>query len=925
MAPILKNWHPDTLTSLLTLAVTPVLIVLMLSIRRFLRNTATFFIDGLLYYAARPIDQKMSAGLSLRRYCYLQLSGPSRFLNVPGAKDVSLETDDIFVPLTLEQSGNEKLCDHSTLLDVGNRIRLIGDPGSGKSSVAKRLFRDACRSNLKWWGSTARFPVLIELKTLDIPDNLRQLESGDWLLSHLRAYVSRFAAYEIGKSFETALQQKGVLIILDGLDEVAAGRYDRVCLAINELSERLSALSENNIIVLTMRSQFHVHVRDSYITSFPILLTLRRFSPSDIYTFLTLWPFDLATRVSDVVRIYGELTDRPALREMCTNPLVLSMYVAQDQSSGHHLPPESRTEFYRQVTDELIVRRRARQVGANAAQMILKEQRLRILGKLALLHLCDGNSPANMIPWKLAVSVAKTVIATDNDEEAALALRTLSKETGLITEEREGEILRFIHLTFCEFLAATEAVQGHSEGWASLVSSHVRFRENKQTASRLAETIPFAAALTLRHARNSAIADIENFSDNRILARTFLETKAYDHPLWLPFVDNYRTLLLSIPEQSWDAEWLSEVHLFLVVAADADRSASLVRGIPPTNAVGAFFRQLAGTSRDSLVRLVGAYARHDAIAAFRIAELSGIDIVEQAPQIVSENVDQPAFLGVALQGALKSAGRENLWISLLTEAGLRSPVAAMLMSSQSYRPWRALAEEVPNKHQWLLSGHIKPSLYSDCLALTHQHLSIEKRQPVGIKAAKLVERFGCIQAPGSTIVVKRLAFISNWTFSYLAFSMYGVPTIAIFLDINAIFGAHLSTMAAVTMKAIAAFMLVFGLIFLAFFVDTTIADFKRIVNIPNRRSTPTPRLKAEVARYSAFTRMSQDIVAKILDARSDQSRKRLEENRRARRDRALQDLRMTRREFSRISLDRKTRAFIVARDEPVEDPDSWPA
>ena len=57
-------------------------------------------------------------------------------------------------------------------------------------------------------------------------------------------------------------------------------------------------------------------------------MTLKSFSPSDIYEFLTRWPFK-TKKTLHITRIYNELTDRPTLREMCTNPLILAMYVAE--------------------------------------------------------------------------------------------------------------------------------------------------------------------------------------------------------------------------------------------------------------------------------------------------------------------------------------------------------------------------------------------------------------------------------------------------------------------------------------------------------------------------------------------------------------------------------------------------------------------
>jgi hypothetical protein len=106
------------------------------------------------------------------------------------------------------------------------------------------------------------------------------------------------------------------------------------------LSLQLTALSEHNTIVLTMRTQFHQQIRDAYRDTFGHAMFLRPFTPSDIYDFLLRWPFG-GSRLDTIARIYNQLTDRPTLRDMCRNPLVLAMYVAEDQLSGDVQTPDS--------------------------------------------------------------------------------------------------------------------------------------------------------------------------------------------------------------------------------------------------------------------------------------------------------------------------------------------------------------------------------------------------------------------------------------------------------------------------------------------------------------------------------------------------------------------------------------------------------
>ena len=459
------GWKFDPITAIVTLVVAPFGVYAVLALRRHFSHVARHLLDGILQAVSQVATQRIAATLSLRRYSRLQLAGQNRFLNVPGIVEINLEIDEIFVPLTLERAGTSRNYSHSDILGIGDRIRIVGDPGSGKSSVAKRLFRDECKKTQNGFGSD-RLPMFVELRRLNIPANASEKGLGDWFLKTLVAAIKKLDVYEAERCFNVYASTKGLLIILDGLDEVSAVQYPRVEKAINALSSRLQELGARNVVVLTMRTQFHQQIRGSYTKSFPIILNLKPFSPTDIFDFLTRWPFVADRKEQNIVRIYNDLTDRPTLREMCTNPLILSMYVAQDQASGHRLAPKSRTDFYLQITEELLIRRRAKQIGASDAQALLRRQRQRILGQIALEHLCDSEQPANLIPWEHGVSVAAKVLGSD-EIGATLLLRDIAKETGLITEEREGETFRFIHLTFCEFLAAVQAIQSVEDGWGN--------------------------------------------------------------------------------------------------------------------------------------------------------------------------------------------------------------------------------------------------------------------------------------------------------------------------------------------------------------------------------------------------------------------------------------------------------------------------
>jgi len=216
----------------------------------------------------------------------------------------------------------------------------------------------------------------------------------------------------MSKCFEAYVQEVGILVMLDGLDEVSTKNFPVINQAIQGLSNKLAQMGSNNIVIVTMRTQFYQQIKAAYGSIIGTPTFINKFTPSDVFEFLSRWPFSIDSR-EHITRIYKDLTDRPSLREMCSNPLILSMYVAEDQRSQQVVAPASRTEFYSKVTEELIVKRRFRQIGSVPAHTKLREQRERILGRLAYEHLLNNLEPQNSIQWKAAIEITKDVLGCD--------------------------------------------------------------------------------------------------------------------------------------------------------------------------------------------------------------------------------------------------------------------------------------------------------------------------------------------------------------------------------------------------------------------------------------------------------------------------------------------------------------------------------
>jgi hypothetical protein len=736
-------WRPDPLTFVISAIGAPVVLAIAAIVVRHAKDITGYIVDGVLSMVAPLVKRTFATTLSLRKYSSIQLGGNTKYLSVPARQEIPLETDSVFVALRLEGSRSRLRSDvrkpsapsrsgigveavrgysgldasevsHETILKVGPRLRIIGDPGSGKSSLVKKIFRDECYRNLRK-SPGARLPVIIELRDARPPKD--DTDDG-WLFELVKTRITVVSAYNMATAFEVCVCTSGLLVMLDGLDEVSSLDYERISKGIRHLSRHLEQQSPRNVVILTMRTHFHSQVRDDFVDFGPHVLTIQPFTPTNIFEFLHRWPYgaSLAKQTQECARIYRDLMDRPTLREMCTNPLVLAMYVAEDQTGTDPSIPETRTQFYSRVCDELLVKRRIRGTGVRSGSTPLKQQRERILGVLAFEHLLDHSQPANSLRWNAGIQVSAQVLG-DKGMSPEAALLEIGKETGIISEEREGDSFRFIHLTFCEFLAAREAAERSPAGWKQLLQAHIDSRNSTGLSSgtRLLEVIPFAVALLPRSQRDDALDALLKLADARLLMRAFLETKAYDHHGWPGLVEGEFTRLSATPVSGWDEEWLRDLHLLSVTIRDASHSAKFLDVYVPHLDFKSLFN--IGRSSENLWRVFETLSRHDASAALRLAESAGVDLPKEFPAIAVRNTDQPPFLALLLERAVSEEGRQDFWAQFFAEAALRSPVVRTALSSSTpHEYWRVPRQEA-KRIGWKTMAVPKGSAYAAILSI----------------------------------------------------------------------------------------------------------------------------------------------------------------------------------------------------------------
>ena len=708
----------DPKTTAVLLAVAAAAVVTLKYARRAVNHIDLYILRALTFRVTNALHLAVATRFSLADYATRSLSSETtRFLHVPGNLDKGILVDECFVPLRLLDSSTDNLLDHSDLISAGTQLCVIGDPGSGKSTIVKRIFRDECAKGARK-AQAARMPVMLNLRDVPIPKTVSPAAAATLLTKAIALLIGISSAFEIQKCYDIYLRSTGLLILLDGLDEVASKDYRHFVVAIKHLSQILAAASDRNILIITMRTQFYRQVSRDLFEVFPLCYEVKPFAPTDIYNFLTKWPFKDDKR-ENILRIYNRLNDLPTLRDMCSNPLILSMYVAEDETAGHAPHIESRTSFYRKVVDELLYRRRSMQLAGTRVPQKIREQRQHLLGKVAYEHMIDTTQSANHLSWPQLIKNAAKEFKCSREEATAIVWE-ISKETGLFTEEQKDESFRFIHLTFCEFLAAFYVVEAGGNEFLKLINHHKELIKSEliPERTRLNEVVPFCCGLLPVHSRRSAIVSVISIDDFRLQILAFLESKYYDEEYWERFkIEIQKHLIDTLSGKN--ESWLQLFRIFAVVLGDAEQSSIVRESSAEASALRAFFAQASEQGRDVVARLVLDYMQYDGPAAVDIANLLGIDLVSVGKEVIIRNCDQPALLAVVCKMAAESPQDISDWTAILAEAAIRSPAAAEnLRSVASLSILDKERVSLPRRALWYDPVVARRDLLTDCISVS---------------------------------------------------------------------------------------------------------------------------------------------------------------------------------------------------------------
>ena len=434
-----------------------------------------------------------------------------------------------YLSLTVSELGsrrsNENWFDHAgeersstvrveNALGTSRRTLIVGGAGSGKTTLLDWLAVTAARGkltqSLRGWNRCVPFPI-----------RLRRYVDAD--LPRPEELLNHVASWLVGTMpdgwVHRRLRSSAALVLVDGVDEVPVAKRDQVR---EWLREMVDAYPEVRVVVTAREGAAErTWLAAEGFTS----MTLRPMTPADIRLFTTRWhdaaaeaewlPCEAGELPAVQRRLTSQLDARPDLRELASIPLLCAMLCALNLVRGTNLP-HNRMELYRAALAMLVELRDAEK---NVPTLLNETEKMVLLRDIAWRLTLAGDTElpkADVLRYVELKLRSMPSVTLDKDA----VLDHLLVRTGVLREPVPDRV-DFVHRTFLEYLAASEATEG--EHIATLVG-HAHLDTWRQT-------IIMACGHAKRSQVNDLLARILALIDKgdrqkhlRLLAASCLET-----------------------------------------------------------------------------------------------------------------------------------------------------------------------------------------------------------------------------------------------------------------------------------------------------------------------------------------------------------------------------------------------------------------
>ncbi|MER5464591.1 NACHT domain-containing protein, partial [Streptomyces sp. NPDC002668] len=349
------------------------------------------------------------------------------------------------------------------------RVVLLGDPGAGKSTLARYLA-------LTLTGPAPQEPLSALAGKLPIVVELRRYAHERWrdrTFEEFLEYLHSLEGMSVPASvLRELLQQQRVVMVFDGLDEL----FDPVVRT--ETSRRISAFAARyprvRIVVTSRVIGYQRAVLDG--SGFKHYM-LQDLTEDQIGEFAHLWystacPHDVPLAQNLVQRVTGAVAHSRPVRELAGNPLLLTILAIIGR---RQTLPRDRQGVYKHAVTVLVAHwdRDAKQLrtadAPEALDVLGAEERLELLRLLAR-RMQDGQSgiAGNHIHGRDLEAVfgeylSEYELPPVQARAAARGMVAQLRERNFILSRYGGEVYGFVHRAFLEYLAAADIAHRYKE------------------------------------------------------------------------------------------------------------------------------------------------------------------------------------------------------------------------------------------------------------------------------------------------------------------------------------------------------------------------------------------------------------------------------------------------------------------------------
>jgi hypothetical protein len=342
----------------------------------------------------------------------------------------------------------------SELLDGRSPVvlALIGRPGSGKSTLLAHAARRSAQAGVLGRWRRRRVPILLALRehagsivtdpAISLPDIAREA-------------VGSGAGKEPSGWWERQLQGGQCLVLLDGLDEVARTDDRR---AVESWVERQIAAHPGNHFVVSSRS----FVFPDSLTAQADVYVVPPFRADQVRLFLDRWYLAAERHATggsgrgarraiqmrageSAAKLTSVLGQHPALQDLATNPLLLSMMATAHRYRG--ALPDGRADLYGEICHVLLSRR---DQAKDLPELLPWPAKQAVLATLAFQMMSDHVSH---LPADRVLEIFEPQLERFPASVTGEAFLDDISRNGMLIEAPSGGY-SFAHLTFQEYLAA---------------------------------------------------------------------------------------------------------------------------------------------------------------------------------------------------------------------------------------------------------------------------------------------------------------------------------------------------------------------------------------------------------------------------------------------------------------------------------------